>query len=492
MKKVSATLLLLFILGGFAGFALANNADDVPDLSDIAIPNSSENTPADTKKNTTEDKASESSVDKSTTKDNAQDSAKSDSAGESTAKGDAKDSASESAAKSAAEDNAKDSSADTAKSSVDTTKSSVDSVVKNIPEAPPSENMISLPKDKFSTMPKEEKKVVKTGPGVIAQEEAKEKEAKKAKKEEAKAKESSKEAKQDGALDIPDLGTKQDGDLGDISKITNMKDAESAPIPDVSADTKPNTDANTDAKADTKTDAKAPEGNPNAEEKNAQKEEELDDEEYLKDEDSAEQMPAIGQANQEDSDQKAKDQKANSPKVQLEETTNSSKSDTNKEVSFIQEDFYELDSDDSEFQAIQKDNQKEYVLRVTSLDLEAFVNGQSYNEKNQVQIFGVNNNFTQIQSKDGKIKEYRFFQKSAKKNTILNTMRMPLEKIEFDTYKIVTDSLPNSFDVTACKVIIKKELNAVLNQSKEVIMDLDIKRELKNTTNFKLFLECPR
>ncbi len=54
------------------------------------------------------------------------------------------------------------------------------------------------------------------------------------------------------------------------------------------------------------------------------------------------------------------------------------------------------------------------------------------------------------------------------------------------------EKYPNFFDMSHCKVSIKKELSAVLNQNKEVIIDLDIKRELRNTTNFKLFLDCPR
>ena len=176
------------------------------------------------------------------------------------------------------------------------------------------------------------------------------------------------------------------------------------------------------------------------------------------------------------------------PKVVLEENAKTGKKADAKEVVFMQEDSYELDADDFNL----KKEDDGYIFRVNSIDLESFVNGQTYNDKNQVQTFGVNNNFTQIMSKNGKIQEYKFFQKSSKKNTILNTMRLPLEKIDFDTYRLVVDNLPNYFDATACKVIIKKEISTTLNQNKEVIIDLDIKRELKNTTNFKLFLECPR
>lgn len=177
------------------------------------------------------------------------------------------------------------------------------------------------------------------------------------------------------------------------------------------------------------------------------------------------------------------------PKVQLEENAKQSdKKQDGKEVTFTQEDFFELDEDD--FMLEKRDGG--YVLKVLSLDLEAFVNGKSYNEKNQVQTFGVNENYTQITSHDGKIQEYKFFQKAGKKNTILNRVKVPLKKLDFDSYKLVMKDTPSFFDTTNCKVGIKKELRATLNQNKEVIIDLDIRRELRNTTKFKLFLDCPR
>lgn len=369
---------------------------------------------------------------------------------------------------------------------------------KNAPKPEPGEDTIELPKEKFSTMPEEKKGIVKSGPGVAKQEAEKKKlEARKAKEEAKKAKEEAKEAKAKGAKKdgvaadanaLPNIEAagKKDAkqepniqDLGDISNIANMKGATDAPVA-VPGDSAPKIDNSA-----------------------SENKEELSDEAYLNDEDDVKTDKAAASANLAESNNETKEPEGkvadnkpakamSAPKVQLEENTASSKSDVNKEVSFVQEDFYELDDDDFEFETRSKGKDKEYILRVMSLDLEAFVNGQSYDEKNQVQTFGVNDNFTQILSKDGKIKEYKFYQKGAKKNTILNTMRMPLEKIDFDTFKIVAKSLPRLFDATACKVIIKKELNATLNQSKEVIMDLDIKRELKNTTNFKLFLECPR
>ena len=177
------------------------------------------------------------------------------------------------------------------------------------------------------------------------------------------------------------------------------------------------------------------------------------------------------------------------PKVQLEENAKQSdKKQDGKEVTFTQEDFFELDEDD--FMLEKRDGG--YVLKVLSLDLEAFVNGKSYNEKNQVQTFGVNENYTQITSHDGKIQEYKFFQKAGKKNTILNRVKVPLKKLDFDSYKLVMKDTPSFFDTTNCKVGLKKELRATLNQNKEVIIDLDIRRELRNTTKFKLFLDCPR
>lgn len=369
---------------------------------------------------------------------------------------------------------------------------------KNAPKPEPKEDTIELPKEKFSTMPEEKKGIVKSGPGVAKQEADKKKlEARKAKEEAKKAKEEAKEAKAKGAkkdgvaadanaLSNIEAAGKKDAKqepniqgLGDISNIANMKGAPDAPVA-VPGDSAPKIDNSA-----------------------SENKEELSDEAYLNDEDDVKTDKAAASANLAESNNEAKEPEGkvadnkpakamSAPKVQLEENTASSKSDVNKEVSFVQEDFYELDDDDFEFETRSKGKDKEYILRVMSLDLEAFVNGQSYDDKNQVQTFGVNDNFTQILSKDGKIKEYKFYQKGAKKNTILNTMRMPLEKIDFDTFKIVAKSLPRFFDATACKVIIKKELNATLNQSKEVIMDLDIKRELKNTTNFKLFLECPR
>ncbi len=364
---------------------------------------------------------------------------------------------------------------------------------KNIPKPEPKEDTIELPKEKFSAMPEEKKGIIKSGPGVAKQEADKKRlETKKAKQEAKNTKKA--KAQVDTSL-LPNLEVKENAienkskdeniqDLGDLSNISRMKEA-------------------SDNSATTSVDAasKVSDGA-------SENQEELNDEAYLYDEDDhgikldqdfSNTPVEIGKSkevsndNNATKDEKSKDVKSiKAPKVQLEENTASSKSDANKEVSFVQEDFYELDDDDFEFEVSNSGKNKEYLLRVTSLDLEAFVNGQSYDEKNQVQTFGVNDNFTQILSKDGRIKEYKFYQKGAKKNTILNTMRMPLEKIDFDTFKIVAKSLPHFFDATACKVIIKKELNATLNQSKEVIMDLDIKRELKNTTNFKLFLECPR
>lgn len=374
---------------------------------------------------------------------------------------------------------------------------------KNAPKPEPGEDTIELPKEKFSTMPEEKKGIIKSGPGVAKQEADKKKlearkaeeEAKKAKEEAKKAKEEAKEAKAKGAKKdgvaadantLPNIEAAGDAKqepniqgLGDILNIANMKGASDAPVA-VPGDSAPKIDNSA-----------------------SENKEELSDEAYLNDEDDVKTDKAAAIANLAESNNETKEPEGkvadnkpakamSAPKVQLEENTASSKSDVNKEVSFVQEDFYELDDDDFEFETRSKGKDKEYILRVMSLDLEAFVNGQSYDEKNQVQTFGVNDNFTQILSKDGKIKEYKFYQKGAKKNTILNTMRMPLEKIDFDTFKIAAKSLPRFFDATACKVIIKKELNATLNQSKEVIMDLDIKRELKNTTNFKLFLECPR
>lgn len=177
------------------------------------------------------------------------------------------------------------------------------------------------------------------------------------------------------------------------------------------------------------------------------------------------------------------------PKIQLEETISKQEvKEKGKEIVFTQEDFFDLDEDDFSLEK-QKDY---YAIKILSLDLEAFVSGKTYNEKNQVQTFGVNDNFTQIVSQDGKIQEYKFFQKTSKKNTIFNRTKFPLEKIDFDTYKIVMQDTPNSFDISSCRIIIKKELNATLNQNKEVIMDLDIKRELRNTSKFTLFLDCPK
>ena len=177
------------------------------------------------------------------------------------------------------------------------------------------------------------------------------------------------------------------------------------------------------------------------------------------------------------------------PKVQLEENPKQGdKKQDGKEVTFAQEDFFELDEDDFMLEK----RKGYYVLKVLSLDLEAFVNGKSYNEKNQVQTFGVNGNYTQITSHDGKIQEYKFFQKADKKNTILSRVKIPLKKLDFDSYKLVMKDTPSFFDITNCKVGIKKELHATLNQNKEVIIDLDVRRELRNTTKFKLFLDCPR
>lgn len=174
------------------------------------------------------------------------------------------------------------------------------------------------------------------------------------------------------------------------------------------------------------------------------------------------------------------------PKVQLEEN-NTTSTKGQKDVRFMQEDFFDLDSGDVNFDI----QEGRYVLRVLSLDLENFVSGQTYSDANQVQTFSVNNNSTQIVSRNGKIEEYKFYQGKNRKNTIASTLRFPLLKLDFDLFQIEAKSLPSYFDATACRVVIQKYVSAQLNQNKEVIMDLDIKRELRNTTDFNLFLQCP-
>ncbi|MCE3036899.1 hypothetical protein LW135_03515 [Helicobacter sp. faydin-H20] len=159
-----------------------------------------------------------------------------------------------------------------------------------------------------------------------------------------------------------------------------------------------------------------------------------------------------------------------------------------KQVILSQEEVYELDETD--FSLVQQKGG--YAIKVLSAELENFMYGQGYNTPNQVQTFSVNNNHTQIINKNGKIKEYRYYQKKSKKNFLGNQLKYPLEKMGLDLYKIIIRTPPPLFDISECRITRTKQLNANLITNQEVIMDLDLKREMRNMQDYRLFLECPR
>lgn len=178
----------------------------------------------------------------------------------------------------------------------------------------------------------------------------------------------------------------------------------------------------------------------------------------------------------------------NPPTINLLKENNNS-----KKVRFVQEEFYNLTQDET---SIIKKNIKKHpklFLKIKSLKLQAFMGGSVYRGVQQIQTFSLDDSYTQITNIDGKIYEYKYAQKSIDRYSAIAThQKYPLRKISKDYYEIHLEKIPEFFDTKGCKIVVKKELVSILNQKKEVIIDLNTKRELRNKSDFELFLECPK
>ncbi|PAF51565.1 hypothetical protein BKH44_05465 [Helicobacter sp. 13S00477-4] len=160
-----------------------------------------------------------------------------------------------------------------------------------------------------------------------------------------------------------------------------------------------------------------------------------------------------------------------------------------KKVIFIQEEFYEPKKEDIN---VEKQSQM-LILNVYSKELQRFMEGGIYESKQQVQTFALKDSFTQITNINGKIYEYKYAQKSIDRYSTIGTYKnYPLKKLSTNKYQIIIKKIPPIFVIKGCKIVIKKEISGTLNQTQEVIINLDTKRELRNKSYFDLFLECPR
>lgn len=164
-------------------------------------------------------------------------------------------------------------------------------------------------------------------------------------------------------------------------------------------------------------------------------------------------------------------------------------SPNSKKITFSQEEFYSPKKNEI---SIDKNSQKLF-LQIHSEELQKFMEGVVYNTKQQVQTFALKDSYTQITNVDGKIQEYKYAQKSIDRySAIAPHQKYPLKKISKKQYQILIKKIPPFFDIKGCKVVVKKELTGTLNQTKEIIINLDTKRELRNNPHFDLFLECPQ
>lgn len=164
-------------------------------------------------------------------------------------------------------------------------------------------------------------------------------------------------------------------------------------------------------------------------------------------------------------------------------------SPNSKKITFSQEEFYSPKKNEI---SISKNSQKLF-LQIHSEELQKFMEGVVYNTKQQVQTFALKDSYTQITNVDGKIQEYKYAQKSIDRySAIAPHQKYPLKKISKTQYQILIKKIPPFFDIKGCKVVVKKELTGTLNQTKEIIINLDTKRELRNNPHFDLFLECPQ
>lgn len=196
------------------------------------------------------------------------------------------------------------------------------------------------------------------------------------------------------------------------------------------------------------------------------------------------------------SDETNKTPKPNKPERKIDKKPSEKNDDSleksspnSKKITFSQEEFYSPKKNEI---SISKNSQKLF-LQIHSEELQKFMEGVVYNTKQQVQTFALKDSYTQITNVDGKIQEYKYAQKSIDRySAIAPHQKYPLKKISKKQYQILIKKIPPFFDIKGCKVVVKKELTGTLNQTKEIIINLDTKRELRNNPHFDLFLECPQ
>ncbi|CRF53049.1 cell surface protein [Helicobacter ailurogastricus] len=164
------------------------------------------------------------------------------------------------------------------------------------------------------------------------------------------------------------------------------------------------------------------------------------------------------------------------------------KTDEPKKVIFSQENYYPLSGREV---GIEESHGKLF-LDVYSYKLQKFMQGEVFLTKRQTQTFKINDSSTQITNIEGRIKTYEYSQIKQKDHSI-NTpyQRYALQQKTPTRFQIAIDKIPYAFDTQGCRVVIRKQLIDTFSNSKEVMINLDFKRELRNKASFDLFLECP-
>ncbi|WP_041602813.1 hypothetical protein [Helicobacter bizzozeronii] len=158
-------------------------------------------------------------------------------------------------------------------------------------------------------------------------------------------------------------------------------------------------------------------------------------------------------------------------------------------VVFSQEDYYPLSGHDV---GVEKSNGKLF-LEIYSFKLQKFMQGEVFPTKLQTQIFALNNASTQITNIEGQIDIYKYTQKKQKvANINAIYQRYTLTQQTPTRFEIAIQAIPPYFNVNNCRVVIRKQLIDTFTHSKEVMINLDFKRELRNKAVFDLFLECPK
>ncbi|WP_104578166.1 cell surface protein [Helicobacter felis] len=161
-----------------------------------------------------------------------------------------------------------------------------------------------------------------------------------------------------------------------------------------------------------------------------------------------------------------------------------------KKVIFSQENYYPLSGQEVD---VSESNDRLF-LEVHAFPLQKFMQGEDFSTKRQTQIFALNNSSTQITNVEGKLKTYKYSQKpekEAKINTAYQRYSLKLQTpTRFEIEGI--QKIPYKFNITGCRVVISKQLIDTFAHSKEISINLDFKRELRNKATFELFLECPR